>query len=165
MLRTCTLALLLLTIGCATTEPMTEPMVVDSHPAPMAEMARVDTTSGDAASSARSSPAAMVFERSDSIAHRYTDARGRRMHVVFRVSLGLPADQTAVAGAQLQANWDSARQQALLVCEQADLTTEPGTERCEQQLCETITRALFAKTPATSDARAVRVMWQRLTWD
>lgn len=165
MLRTCTFALLLLTIGCATTEPMTEPMVVDSHPAPMAEMARVDTTSGDAASSARPSPAAMVFERSDSITHRYTDARGRRMHVVFCVSLGMPADQTAAASEQMQANWDTATRQAQRVCEQADLTTEAGTERCEQQLCETITRTLFAGEATADDARAVRVIWRRLTWN
>lgn len=161
MPRSCTFVLLLLTIGCATTEQT----MVDSHPAPMGEMARVEPMGGAAASSAPLSAAGMVFARSDAIAHQYTDARGHRMHVVFCVSLGIPAGQAAAASEQMQANWDAASQQARRVCEQADLTTEAGTERCEQQLCETITRLLFAGEAATGDARATRVIWQRLTWN
>lgn len=161
MQRTATFTLLLLTGACATTEPTS----VDPQPAPMGETAPIDPANGATTQAVRSAPAGLVFTRSDSIAHEWTDAQGRRMHVVFRLSLGMPADRTAAATQRMQGNWATAAQQARRVCEGADLTTDPGTEQCEQRLCEVFTRALAKDAPGNDGTRAARVIWQRLTWD
>lgn len=100
--------------------------------------------------------------RSDMVDHEFRDDDGRYVKVMFCVSYSANAADSAMAAESVRDNWDAATACGASVCERADLFTEQGRLRCEGEICEQMTEALFGGKDGNRLGTVERVIWKRL---
>lgn len=142
------LLLLLATTAC-TTQHSYEVVLVPTPAAPLGEVAQV---------------APDTFGRTEVMRHEYTDERGHSMQVAVQFTYRADDGRAPAAAERVRARWHDAVEQARLVLQRADLTSEAGTLECEERLCGVLTETLFSDHDGSQLATIERVVWKRVTW-
>lgn len=149
-------ALFALATGCTTTkQPPVKPA-----PAPAAE-----TVAFTIELQPLPSQPQRVFQRAATMEHTWTDARHRRMRVALSFNYSTTPGEAEAASSSLAARWNDAEAAMRQICESADLTTEAGTQQCEEHLREALTAALFPESTALATATVENLFWRRVVWN
>jgi hypothetical protein len=149
-------ALFALATGCTTTkQPPVKPA-----PAPAAE-----TVAFTIELQPLPSQPQRVFQRAATMEHTWTDARHRRMRVALSFNYSTTPGEAEAASSSLAARWSDAEAAMRQICESADLTTEAGTQQCEEHLREALTAALFPESTALATATVENLFWRRVVWN